>query len=310
MSTNLPTPDQTSSGSTFNRARKAVIPTGGLATRFLPATKAVPKELLPVVDRPVLQYIVEEAARASLHDILLVTGRGKTSMVDHFDRRFDLEARLEAKGDLEMLEQIRRLSDLAEIFTRRQGEPLGLGHAVAHAESHVVGESFAVLLGDEFTEVDAPLLPDMLDLQARTGGIVLALVEVEGDDVSRYGIASMESTDTTDVVRVTGLVEKPPADEAPSNLAVVGRYVLPNAIFDAIRRTKPGSGGEIQLTDAMAMLLAEGTPVHGIVYRGTRYDTGVPLGYLQAVVQLACARDDIGPAFSDWLTEFVKERSG
>ncbi len=292
------------------RARKAVIPTGGLATRFLPATKAVPKELLPVVDRPVLQYIVEEAARASLHDVLLVTGRGKTSMVDHFDRRFDLEARLEAKGDFAMLDEIRRLSDLAEIFTRRQGEPLGLGHAVAHAEGHMGGESFAVLLGDEFTDVGAPLLSDMLDLQARTGGIVLALVEVDDEEVSRYGIASVESTKTNDVVRVTGLVEKPPLDEAPSNLAVVGRYVLPNGIFDAIRRTKPGSGGEIQLTDAMAMLLAEGTPVHGIVYRGTRYDTGVPLGYLQAVVQLACGRDDIGPAFSVWLTEFVKERSG
>jgi UTP--glucose-1-phosphate uridylyltransferase len=292
------------------RARKAVIPTGGLATRFLPATKAVPKELLPVVDRPVLQYIVEEAARASLHDVLLVTGRGKTSMVDHFDRRFDLEARLEAKGDFAMLDEIRRLSDLAEIFTRRQGEPLGLGHAVAHAEGHMGGESFAVLLGDEFTDVGAPLLSEMLDLQARTGGIVLALVEVDHEEVSRYGIASVESTKTNDMVRVTGLVEKPPPDEAPSNLAVVGRYVLPNGIFDAIRRTKPGSGGEIQLTDAMAMLLAEGTPVHGIIYRGTRYDTGVPLGYLQAVVQLACDRDDIGPAFSAWLTEFVKERSG
>jgi UTP--glucose-1-phosphate uridylyltransferase len=310
MSTNIPTPEPTSTRATGSRARKAVIPTGGLATRFLPATKAVPKELLPVVDRPVLQYIVEEAAHASLHDVLLVTGRGKTSMVDHFDRRFDLEARLEAKGDLAMLDEIRRLSDLAEIFTRRQGEPLGLGHAVAHAEGHMGGEPFAVLLGDEFTDVGAPLLSDMLDLQARTGGIVLALVEVAPDEVSRYGIASVESTQTTDVVRVTGLVEKPPLDEAPSNLAIIGRYVLPNGIFDAIRRTKPGSGGEIQLTDAMAMLLAESTPVHGIVYRGTRYDTGVPLGYLQAVVQLACGRDDIGPAFSEWLTEFVKERSG
>jgi UTP--glucose-1-phosphate uridylyltransferase len=310
MSTNIPTPDPMSSDGNAARARKAVIPTGGLATRFLPATKAVPKELLPVVDRPVLQYIVEEAARASLHDVLLVTGRGKTSMVDHFDRRFDLEARLEAKGDFAMLDEIRRLSDLAEIFTRRQGEPLGLGHAVAHAEGHMGGESFAVLLGDEFTDVGAPLLSDMLDLQARTGGIVLALVEVDPEDVSRYGIASVEPTKTNDVVRVTGLVEKPPPDEAPSNLAVVGRYVLPNGIFDAIRRTKPGSGGEIQLTDAMAMLLVEGTPVHGIIYRGTRYDTGVPLGYLQAVVQLACDRDDVGPAFSVWLTEFVRERSG
>ena len=310
MPANLWTPDQSSPAAPGSRARKAVIPTAGLATRFLPATKAVPKELLPVVDRPVLQYIVEEAARASIHDILLVTGRGKTSMVDHFDRRPDLEARLEAKGDTEMLEQVRRLSDLAEIFTRRQGEPLGLGHAVGHAEAHIAGESFAVLLGDEFTDEGASLLPDMLDLQADTGGIVLALIEVEPEDASRYGIASVEPTDNADVVRVTGLVEKPSPAEAPSNLAVVGRYVLPSGIFDAIRRTKPGSGGEIQLTDAMAMLLAEGTPVHGIVYHGTRYDTGVPIGYLQAVVQLACGRDDIGPAFREWLTEFVRERSG
>jgi len=304
------TADQPSPAATGRRARKAVIPTGGLATRFLPATKAVPKELLPVVDRPVLQYIVEEAARASIHDILLVTGRGKTSMVDHFDRRLDLETRLEAKGDMDMLNEIRRLSDLAEIFTRRQGEPLGLGHAISIAESHVGGESFAVLLGDEFTDVDSPLLPDMLDLQERTGGIVLAFLVVPDDEVSRWGIASVEPTGTTDVVRVTGLVEKPTPAEAPSNLALVGRYVLPSDIFDAIRRTKPGSGGEIQLTDAMAILLAEGTPVHGIVYHGTRYDTGVPLGYLQAVVQLASVRPDIGPAFLEWLTDFVKERSG
>lgn len=293
------------------RAVKAVIPAAGLATRFLPATKAVPKELLPVVDRPVLQYIVEEAARAGIHDILLVTGRGKTSMVDHFDRRPDLEARLEAKGDTARLAEIRRLSDLAEIYTCRQGEPLGLGHAVGYAESHVGGEPFAVLLGDEFTEQDEQLLPDMLDLQARTGGIVLAFIEVPDDQVDRYGVASVEFTDDPSVVRVTGLIEKPPIGQAPSNLAVVGRYVLPNKIFDAIRRTTPGSGGEIQLTDAMALMLAEGTPVWGIVFRGIRYDTGMPLGYLQAVVQLACGREDLGPAFRQWLTEFVvKERSG
>jgi UTP--glucose-1-phosphate uridylyltransferase len=292
-----------------DRARKAVIPAAGLATRFLPATKAVPKELLPVVDRPVLQYIVEEAARAGIQDILLVTGRGKTSMVDHFDRRPDLEARLEAKGDTEMLADIRRITDLAEIYTCRQGEPLGLGHAVSYAESHVGGESFAVLLGDEFTDETEPLLPEMLDLQASTGGIVLAFIEVPREDVNRYGIASVETTDDDSVVRVTGLVEKPDPADAPSNLAVVGRYVLPNAIFDAIRRIEPGAGGEIQLTDAMALMLAEGTPVHGIVYRGVRFDTGMPLGYLQAVVELACRRPDLGPAFRQWLTDFVAKGS-
>src|SRR3954452_18724486 len=182
-----------------NRARRAVIPAAGMATRFLPATKAVPKELLPVVDRPVLQYIVEEAARSGINDILLVTGRGKTSMVDHFDRRPDVEARLEEKGDLERLAEVRRTSELADIYTCRQGEPLGLGHAVGTAASHVGDNAFAVLLGDEFVDIEEPLLPGMLDLQARTGGIVLAFVEVDESETSRYGIASIRETGEADV---------------------------------------------------------------------------------------------------------------
>lgn len=284
---------------------KAVIPAAGLATRFLPVTKAVPKELLPIVDRPVLQYIVEEAAGAGINDILLITGRGKTSMVDHFDRQPYLEQRLKEKGDEDRLAAIIEPAELAKIYACRQGEPLGLGHAVSYAESHVGGEPFAVMLGDEFVSNDDPLLPSMLDLQASTGGIVLSFVEVPDEEVSRYGIASIELTDNRDVVRVTGLVEKPSVEESPSNLAIVGRYILPAGIFDAIRQTKPGSGGEIQLTDAMALMLAEGTPCHGVVYRGTRYDTGTPIGYLQAVVQLACERPDIGPAFRRWLVEHL-----
>jgi UTP--glucose-1-phosphate uridylyltransferase len=298
------------------RAVKAVIPAAGLATRFLPATKAVPKELLPVVDRPVLQYIVEEAAAAGIVDVLLITGRGKTSMVDHFDRQPYLEARLEAKGDHERLAAVLATSELAEIYTCRQGEPLGLGHAVSYAESHVGQQPFVVLLGDEFVDVEEPILPAMLDLQASTGGIVIALLEVAADETSRYGIASVEAAAPDleslasgpglgDVFRITGLVEKPPPDRAPSNLAVVGRYVLPYTIFDAIRRIKPGAGDEIQLTDAMALLLAEGTPVHGVVYSGTRYDTGLPLGYLQAVVEIAAGRPDVGPAFVEWLNDYV-----
>jgi UTP--glucose-1-phosphate uridylyltransferase len=292
-----------------------VIPAAGLATRFLPATKAVPKELLPVVDRPVLQYIIEEAAAAGIRDVLLVTGRGKTSMVDHFDRNPSLEAHLEKKGDQDRLAAIRRPSELAEIYTCRQHEPLGLGHAVACAESHVGTEQpFAVLLGDEFVDLAEPLLPAMLDLQARTNGIVLAFMEVSPAETKRYGIASVapaepELTDLGEVVRVTGLVEKPDPADAPSNLAVLGRYILPGKIFEAIRRTGPGSGGEIQLTDAMATLLDEGTPVHAIVYRGTRFDTGMPLGYLQAVVQLASQRDDLGQEFRQWLAEFVNSDS-
>jgi UTP--glucose-1-phosphate uridylyltransferase len=300
------TPQMTNEHATSKRAVKAVIPAAGLATRFLPATKAVPKELLPVVDRPVLQYIVEEAAAAGIHDVLLVTGRGKTSMVDHFDRRPDVEARLEEKGDLKRLAEVRRTSELADIYTCRQGEPLGLGHAVGVAASHIGDNAFAVLLGDEFVDVDQPLLPSMLDLQAKTGGIVLAFMEVKPEETSRYGIASVSPSDFgDDVVEVTGLVEKPSPEEAPSNLAVLGRYILPATIFEAIDNTKPGSGGEIQLTDAMATLLSSGTPVHGIVYRGHRYDTGMPLGYLQAVVQLACQREDLGAEFRQWLGDFV-----
>ncbi|MEV6345701.1 UTP--glucose-1-phosphate uridylyltransferase [Actinoplanes sp. NPDC051851] len=300
----------TNAQGTGKRAVKAVIPAAGLATRFLPATKAVPKELLPVVDRPVLQYIVEEAAAAGITDVLLVTGRGKTSMVDHFDRRPDVEQRLEEKGDLKRLEAVRRTSELADIYTCRQGEPLGLGHAVGCAASHVGDNPFAVLLGDEFVDVEQPLLPSMLDLQASTGGIVLALLEVPTEETSRYGIASVEKTAESDIVKVTGLVEKPSPAEAPSNLAVLGRYVLPGTIFDAIADTKPGAGGEIQLTDAMAALLSAGVPVHGIIYRGHRYDTGMPLGYLQAVVQLAVKRPDLGEEFLAWLTEFVGGRQG
>ncbi|MEV4809695.1 UTP--glucose-1-phosphate uridylyltransferase [Micromonospora avicenniae] len=291
-----------------SRAVKAVIPAAGLATRFLPATKAVPKELLPVVDRPVLQYIVEEATQAGINDVLLITGRGKTSMVDHFDRRPDLEARLEKKP--EILAAVQRPSELAEIYTVRQPEQLGLGHAVGYAESHVGDQPFAVLLGDEFVKMDEPLLPAMLELQARTGGVVLAFFEVDPAETKRYGIASVapaeaELADIGEVVKVTGMVEKPDPEEAPSNLAVLGRYVLPGKIFDAIRRTKPGSGGEIQLTDAMELLRTEGTAVHAIVYRGTRYDTGMPLGYLQTVVQIAVERDDFGAEFRKWLTDFV-----
>ncbi|MEH0984611.1 UTP--glucose-1-phosphate uridylyltransferase [Micromonospora sp. CPCC 205556] len=290
------------------RAVKAVIPAAGLATRFLPATKAVPKELLPVVDRPVLQYIVEEAAQAGIDDVLLITGRGKTAMVDHFDRRPDLEERLAKKPEL--LAAVQRTTELAAIHTRRQPEQLGLGHAVGYAESHVGDAPFAVLLGDEFVKPSEPLLPAMLELQARTGGVVLAFFEVDPAETSRYGIASVESaeaelTDVGEVVKVTGMVEKPQPEDAPSNLAVLGRYVLPGRIFDAIRRTEPGSGGEIQLTDAMELLRNEGVPVHAIVYRGTRYDTGMPLGYLQTVVQIAVEREDLGGEFRKWLAEFV-----
>lgn len=284
-----------------------MIPAAGLATRFLPASKAVPKELFPVVDKPALQYIVEEAASAGISDVLLITGRGKSSMVDHFDRRLDLEAQLEAKGDHDRLEAVRRPTELASIHSSRQPEMLGLGHAVLCAEDHVGDSPFAVLLGDDLIDERDPALPRMLDLQAASGGIVVLLLEVPWDEVHKYGVASVEETQDPDVVRVTGLVEKPPREEAPSNLIVVGRYVLPAAIFDAIRKTPPGSGGEIQLTDAMALMINEGVPVHGVVFRGRRYDTGQPEGYLKTLVQLACSHPDIGPVMREWLVEYVEQ---
>src|SRR4051812_4885327 len=287
------------------RAVKAVIPAAGLGTRFLPATKAVPKELLPVVDKPALQYIVEEATAAGITDVLLVTSRGKTSMVDHFDRRPDLELLLEAKGDGRRLEAIRRPSQLAAIHTSRQPEPLGLGHAVLCAAAHVGDEPFAVMLGDDLIDERDPLLPRMLELQARTGGIVVGLIEVPREQTRLYGVVAAEPTDDDDVLAISAMVEKPDLADAPSNLIVIGRYVLPPETFEAIRETKPGAGGEIQLTDAMAALGKAGTPVHGVLFRGRRYDTGDRQSYLRAVVQLASDRDDLGPDFRAWLKEFV-----
>lgn len=296
----------TNSPPSGRRAAKAVIPAAGLGTRFLPATKAVPKELLPVVDKPALQYIVEEAAAAGIADVLLVTGRGKSSMVDHFDRRLDLEAQLEESGKKDLLDALWHPSTLAAIHTSRQPEPRGLGHAVLCAASYVGRQPFAVMLGDDLIDERDPLLPRMLDLQARTGGIVVALLEVPPEQSRLYGIADAQSTGEPDIMRISTMVEKPEPADAPSNLAVIGRYVLPGDIFDVLARTQPGKGGEIQLTDAMAAMAAQGTPVHGVVFRGRRYDTGDKQSYLRAVVQLACAREDLGPDFRDWLVRYAR----
>jgi UTP--glucose-1-phosphate uridylyltransferase len=286
---------------TAPRATKAVIPAAGFATRFLPVTKAIPKELLPIVDKPVLQYIVEEAAGAGLADVTLVTAPGKEAMVDYFDARADLDNALKAKGKDEMLARVKAPESIAEITAIRQGGAKGLGHAVGRAAGHVGDEPFAVLLGDEFYEAD--LLPRMIDLQTETGGIVLALLEVPQEDVVRYGVAAVEATDDEDIVTVTGLVEKPAVEDAPSNLILIGRYVLPGSIFPVIDQTAPGRGGEIQLTDAMDTLRDKGTPVHAVIYRGRRYDTGEPVAYLQTLVELASQRDDL-PGFNAWLREF------
>ncbi|MFI1969671.1 UTP--glucose-1-phosphate uridylyltransferase [Streptomyces cinnamoneus] len=292
------------------RITKAVIPAAGLGTRFLPATKATPKEMLPVVDKPAIQYVVEEAAHAGLSDVLMITGRNKRPLEDHFDRNYELEEALRRKGDASRLAKVQESSDLATMHYVRQGDPRGLGHAVLCAAPHVGDEPFAVLLGDDLIDERDPLLSYMVDVQRLHGGSVIALMEVDPSQVGLYGCAAVKPTDTENVVEVTGLVEKPDPAEAPSNYAVIGRYVLDPAIFDVLRETEPGRGGEIQLTDALQALAAEpalGGPVHGVVFKGRRYDTGDRGDYLRAIVRLACEREDLGPDFRAWLRSYVTE---
>ena len=291
------------------RVRKAVIPAAGLGTRFLPATKAMPKEMLPVVDKPAIQYVVEEAVSVGLNDVLMITGRNKRALEDHFDRVPSLESTLSDKGDTKKLESIQAASNLGDIHYVRQGDPNGLGHAVLRARQHVGNEPFAVLLGDDLIDARDELLGTMIDVQAKTGGSVVALIEVDPSQISAYGCADIEEIDGEGYVRINRLVEKPAADEAPSNLAVIGRYVLHPAVFDVLEETGPGRGGEIQLTDALATLAglpaSEGGGVYGVVFRGRRYDTGDRLDYLKAVVQIAVDRPDLGPEFRTWLGEFA-----
>jgi UTP--glucose-1-phosphate uridylyltransferase len=287
---------------------KAVIPVAGLGTRFLPATKAMPKEMLPVVDKPAIQYVVEEAVAAGLSDVLMVTGRNKTALENHFDRVGELEDILRKKGDLEKLEKVKYATDLADVHYVRQGDPKGLGHAVLRAKMHVGREPFAVLLGDDIIDERDALLTRMLQVQGERNTTVVALLEVDPSAAHLYGIATVEQTDESDVVRITGLVEKPTEGTAPSNLAVIGRYVLRPEIFDILETTEPGKGGEIQLTDALQSLAtgpAWSGGVHGVVFRGRRYDTGDRLDYLKAIVQLASDRDDLGPDFRPWLVQFA-----
>src|SRR3712207_1381015 len=285
---------------------KAVIRAAGLGTRFLPATKASPKEMLPVVDKPAIQYVVEEAVRAGLNDVLMVTGRNKRPLEDHFDRVVELEHTLSEKGQSDKLALVQAASELAMIHYVRQGDPRGLGHAVLAAAQHVGDEAFAVLLGDDLIDDRDPLLEHMIKVQQEEGGSVVALMEVPPEAISLYGCAAIDGP-PGDVVRITGLVEKPPIDEAPSNLAIIGRYVLSPSVFAVLRETPPGRGGEIQLTDAIQTLIAS-EPVHGVVFRGRRYDTGDRLDYLKAVVMLASERDDLGPSLLEWLREWLPAR--
>lgn len=295
------------------KVTKAVLPVAGLGTRFLPATKATPKEMLPVVDKPAIQYVVEEAVAAGLEDVLFVTGRNKTSLEDHFDRAPLLEQKLAERGTHELSKAITELADLANIHYVRQGVPLGLGHAVSVAKNHVGPEPFAVMLGDDLVDEKNPVLPLMLDVLQQHGGSVLCLIEVDPEDIHLYGCAAVEPTDNPNVVRVTGLVEKPSRQTAPSNYAVIGRYVLQPEIFAILEQTDPGRGGEIQLTDALAQLIdvpaEQGGGIHAVVFSGKRYDTGDKLSYLKSVISVALDRDDIGPALKRWIQENISGKN-
>jgi UTP--glucose-1-phosphate uridylyltransferase len=291
---------------------KAVIPAAGLGTRFLPATKAMPKEMLPIIDTPTIQLVVQEAVAAGLRDVLLVTARGKTIIEDHFDQNAQLEEVLAAKGDEAALASITASNQLADMHYVRQGKALGLGHAVLCAAEHVGNEPFAVLLGDDFIDARDPLLTRMIEVRQQYGGSIVALMEVPPEQVSAYGVVTMKPTDAEDVVAVTDMVEKPPVGEAPSNWIIVGRYICDPAIFEVLRDTKPGRGGEIQLTDALRTLArtdrgpgSDGGGVHGVLFRGRRYDTGKKLDYLQTLIQFACERPDIAPEFVPWLRAYL-----
>jgi UTP--glucose-1-phosphate uridylyltransferase len=290
---------------------KAVIPVAGLGTRFLPATKTTPKEMLPVVDKPAIQYVVEEAVAAGVKDLLFVTGRNKATLENHFDHAPNLERTLTERGAHDLHKSIVELADLARIHYVRQGNPLGLGHAVGMAKEHVGDEPFAVLLGDDLVDERTPILPKMFETQTKFGGTVLALMEVPSDQIHLYGCAAVKETNETDVVQVTSLVEKPKAGSAPSNYAVIGRYVLDPAIFKILETTQPGAGGEIQLTDAIAKLIdlpaAQGGGVHAVIFRGKRYDTGDKLSYLKSVVSIALDRKDLGDDLRTWLKSYLSE---
>ena len=287
---------------------KAVVPAAGLGTRFLPATKATPKEMLPVVDKPAIQYVVEEAVSAGLNDVLLITGRSKRSIEDHFDRNYELEEALIAKEDWDKLELVRESSELATMHYVRQGDPKGLGHAVLCAAQHVGQEPFAVLLGDDLIDPRDPLLTRMIDVRNRFGGSVVALMEVDAAEVHLYGCAAVMPTSEDDVVMITDLVEKPAPEQAPSRWIVIGRYVCDPAVFDVLRETQPGRGGEIQLTDALKVFAGQGE-LRGVLFSGRRHDTGNKLDYLRTMVTFAADRPDLAAEFIPWLRKFLEGQS-
>ncbi len=292
---------------TSRTVRKALIPAAGRGTRFLPFTKTLPKELAPIVTTPALEYVVAEAAENGITDVLLVVNEDKRAIAEYFRANDDLEAALEKKDDQAALDLVRRAPDLVRIHEIDQDEPKGLGHAVAQGEQFAEGEGIAVLLPDDLIDDRDPLLATMIDVYSEHGGVVIGLIDVPRDEISKYGSVRLtdDSNQDDDVVAIVELVEKPPADTAPSTLAIIGRYILPPEIFAALSETKPGAKDEIQLTDAMQQLAHSDVPVHGVVFRGRRYDTGNGLDYMKSVVQLAERHPEIGQEFSAWLREYV-----
>ncbi|MBI4379597.1 MAG: UTP--glucose-1-phosphate uridylyltransferase GalU [candidate division NC10 bacterium] len=281
------------------RIRKAVLPAAGLGTRFLPATKAQPKEMLPIVDKPTIQYVVEEAAASGIEDIIIVTGRGKNAIEDHFDRSLELQIALERKGKDGQLEEIRRISELASFCYVRQEEPLGLGHAILVTRALVGNEPFAVLLGDDIIDAEVPCLRQMISVFDTYRSSIIAVQQVPREETSSYGIIDHKPVEDS-VYRIEDLVEKPTPDTAPSDLAIIGRYVLTPEIFDALEQTLPDERGEIQLTNGLRILLRT-QAIHGLAFRGRRYDAGSKLGFLKATVQFALKRPDLAPGFRSYL---------
>ena len=287
------------------KVTKAVFPVAGLGTRFLPATKASPKEMLPIVDKPLIQYAVEEAVAAGITDLIFITGRGKRAIEDHFDKAYELEAELSAAGKTKLLKQVRGLLPAGiNCVYIRQGEALGLGHAVLCARQLVGDEPFAVILADDLIDAKVPVLKQMTDLQAKHGGSLVAVQNVPREDTASYGIASTKPARGR-LARMTGIVEKPRPQDAPSTLGVVGRYVLSPRIFDLLARTQPGAGREIQLTDAIERLLRE-EPVHAYEFEGRRYDCGSKIGYLEATVDFALKHDEVADEFRDYLARVTQ----
>jgi UTP--glucose-1-phosphate uridylyltransferase len=286
----------------MSKIRVAVFPAAGLGTRFLPATKAMPKEMLPLVDRPLIQYVVEEARDAGIARIVIVTGRGKNAIEDHFDTSFELERLLAEKGKNGLLEEVREVSELIPVSYVRQKQALGLGHAVLQARDLVGREPFAVMLGDDIVDADEPCIGQMMKVYERRGNPVIALQEVPRAETRQYGIVAGEKVegDSGRIVRISDMVEKPPPEKAPSDLAIIGRYLLPPEIFDILEETRPEVGGEIQLTSALKTLRSR-RPIDGYLFEGRRYDAGDKLGFLKATVEFALKREDLGGPFRDYL---------